>query len=147
MDQLASGVLHGGTYNGNIASMAAACATLDVLTADGAAAYARLERTGRALMAGLRAAGTRAGVPVLLQGPGPVFHMWITDRAAIEDPRTAKTEGAEAYARFAEAMMRRGVRPVPGGRWYLTTAHTDEQVAQTIAAAEEALAEIGARVR
>jgi glutamate-1-semialdehyde 2,1-aminomutase len=147
MDHLASGVLHGGTYNGNIPAMAAACATLGALDADDGEPYARLERTGRALMDGLRRAGARAGVPVLVQGPGPVFHMWLTERAAIEDPRTARTEGAEAYARFAEALMRRGVRPVPGGRWYLTTAHTAEHVAQTVQAAEDALAEIAAGVR
>jgi glutamate-1-semialdehyde 2,1-aminomutase len=100
--------------------------------------------TGRTLMDGLRRAGRDAGVPVFVQGLGPVFQMWISGRASIDEPRTARTEGAGEYARFAEAMVRRGVRPIPGGRWFLTAAHTPEHVAQTVRAAEEALAEVRA---
>jgi glutamate-1-semialdehyde 2,1-aminomutase len=148
MDVLATGtVLHGGTYNGNPPAMAAARATLDALSADGGAAYRMVTELGRSLMHGLRAAGEETGVPVLVQGPGPVFHMWISMRDAIEDPRSARTEGAAAYAVFIEAMVRRGVRPVPGGRWFLSTAHTADHVAQTVQAAREAFAEVRARHR
>jgi len=137
-------VLHGGTYNGNLPAMAAARATLEALADDGGAVYRQMTDTGRALMDGLRRAGQEAGVPVLVQGPGPVFQMWISGRASIDEPRTARTEGAAEYARFAEAMVRRGVRPIPGGRWFLTAAHTPEHVAQTVRAAAEALAEVRA---
>ncbi len=141
MEQVASGaVLHGGTYNGNLPAMAAARATLEQLAANGGAVYRRITDTGLSLMDGLRRAAAEAGVPVLVQGLGPVFHMWITDRSSIEEPRTARTEGAAPYARFAEAMVRRGVRPIPGGRWYLSAAHTAEHIAQTVRAAGEALA-------
>ncbi len=145
MDHVASGaVLHGGTYNGNLPAMAAARATLDALSAGGGAVYRHITDTGRSLMDGLRRAGAGAGMPVLVQGPGPVFHMWITNRASIDEPRTARTEGAAQYARFAEAMVQRGVRPIPGGRWYLCAAHTAEHVAQTVRVAREALAEVRA---
>jgi glutamate-1-semialdehyde 2,1-aminomutase len=145
MDLLAAGaVLHGGTYNGNPPAMAAARATLDALSADGGAVYRTMTEVGRSLMTGLRAAGADAGVPVLVQGPGPVFHMWISTRDAIEDPRTARVEGAAEYAVFIDAMVRRGVRPIPGGRWYMSAAHTPEHVAQTVRVAREAFAEVGA---
>jgi glutamate-1-semialdehyde 2,1-aminomutase len=143
MEHIASGaVLHGGTYNGNLPAMAAARATLDALSADGGAVYGGITDTGRSLMDGLRRAGAEAGVPVLVQGVGPVFHMWISNRPSIDEPRTARTEGAKPYAVFAEAMVRRGVRPIPGGRWYLSAAHTAEHVARTVRAAREALAEV-----
>ncbi len=146
MELLATGaVLHGGTYNGNPPAMAAARATLDALSTDGGAAYRTLTEVGRSLMTGLRAAGADAGVPVLVQGPGPVFHMWISTRDAIEDPRTARVEGAAEYGVFIEAMVRRGVRPIPGGRWYMSTAHTLDHVAQTVQVAREAFAEVRAR--
>jgi len=145
MDLLASGgVLHGGTYNGNPPAMAAARATLDALAAAGGAVFAPMTATGRALMDGLRRAGAEAGVPVLVQGPGPVFQMWITSLPSIDDPRTAKTAGAAAYAQFAAAMLQRGVRVIPGGRWYLCAAHTDAHVARTLEAARGALAEVAA---
>jgi len=94
MEHIASGaVLHGGTYNGNLPAMAAARATLDALSADGGAVYGGITDTGRSLMDGLRRAGAEAGVPVLVQGVGPVFHMWISNRPSIDEPRTARTEG------------------------------------------------------
>ena len=143
MDVLATGgVLHGGTYNGNPPAMAAARATLDALAADGGAAYAAMTATGRALMRGLTEAGAGRGVPVLTQGPGPVFQMWITDRTSIHDPYTARTAGAAEYAVFAEAMRRRGVRILPGGRWLLSAAHGAEHVARTLEAARGALDEV-----
>jgi len=136
------GVLHGGTYNGNPPAMAAARATLDALSADGGAVYASMNHVGRTLMDGLRRVGAEVGVPVLIQGPGPVFQMWITDRAEIVDPRTARTAGAAEYVLFAREMLRRGVRVIPGGRWYLSAAHTPEHVARTLEAARDALGEV-----
>ncbi|HLJ61394.1 MAG TPA: aspartate aminotransferase family protein [bacterium] len=145
MEQLGSGaVLHGGTYNGNPPAMAAAKATLEALAAGGGDVYARMTATGRALMEGLRRLGAEVGVPVLVQGSGPVFHMWITDRPAIDEPRVARSEGAVQYAQFAEAILRRGVRVVPGGRWYLSAAHTAEHVTRTLEAARAAFVEVRA---
>jgi len=140
------GVLHGGTYNGNPPAMAASKATLDVLASEGGAAYAGLTAAGRALMAGLTAAGAERGVPVLTQGPGPVFQMWITRETAVNDPYTARTAGAAQYAVFAAAMRSRGIRLLPNGRWFLSTAHTPEHVRRTLAAAREALDEVRAGI-
>ncbi|MDR7556114.1 MAG: aminotransferase class III-fold pyridoxal phosphate-dependent enzyme [Armatimonadota bacterium] len=134
-------VVHAGTFNGHVTALAAARATLDVLVADDGALCRDLTARGRALMQGLREAARAAGVPVLLQGPGPVFHLWITDLPEITDARHARTVGTRAYARFALAMVRRGIRLMPGGRWYLCAAHTDAHVAQTIQAARDAFAE------
>jgi glutamate-1-semialdehyde 2,1-aminomutase len=139
-------VLHAGTFNGNVATMAAARATLDVLSTGDGAIYQTLTARGRALMDGLRAAAREAGVPVLVQGPGPVFHLWIIDLTEITDARVARTAGAAAYAQFAQAMLRRGVRLIPGGRWYLSAAHTDAHIAHTVAAAREAFAEMAVAI-
>lgn len=144
---VASGeVLHAGTFNGQVVSMAAARATLDVLAADGGAVYAQITATGRALMEGLRAAAEELGLPVLLQGPGPVFHLWFTGLPAIDDARTARATGVREYEQFAQAMLKRGVRLIPGGRWYVSAAHTPDHVAQTLAAAREAFREVAAAV-
>ena len=37
-------------------------------------------------------------------------------------------------------MLRRGQFILPGGRWYISTAHTDEDIAATVAAARDSLA-------
>jgi len=41
-------------------------------------------------------------------------------------------------------MLQRGVRVIPGGRWYVSAAHTDAHVARTLEAARAALAEVRA---
>jgi len=144
---VASGdVLHAGTFNGQVVSMAAARATLDALAADGGAVYGEITATGRAIMEGLRAAAGTLGMRVLLQGPGPVFHLWFTDLPVIDDVRTARATGVREYERFAQAMLRRGVRLIPGGRWYVSAAHTPDHVARTLEAAEEAFREVAAAV-
>ena len=50
---LDKGVMHGGTYNGNVQSMAAAIAALDELERDDGAVYRALEQRGARLMQGL----------------------------------------------------------------------------------------------
>jgi glutamate-1-semialdehyde 2,1-aminomutase len=83
-------------------------------------------------------------VRVLLQGPGPVFHLWITDLTEITDAQTARTTGTNEYTRFVDAMQRHGVRLIPQGRWYVSAAHTHEHVARTIDAARGAFADVAA---
>ncbi len=137
-------VMHGGTYNGNLPAMGAARATLDALAADEGAVYRAITHTGQSLMDGLQRTAAEVGVPVLLQGPGPIFYMWFTTKQSITDPRTAKTEGAEARALFTQAMLGRGVRLVPDGRWHVSAAHTPDHITQTLQAARETFLEVHA---
>ena len=46
-----------------------------------------------------------------------------------------------AYADFALAMLRQGVRILPRGTWFLSSAHEPEHIEQTLAAVEAALTE------
>ena len=41
----------------------------------------------------------------------------------------------QLYSDFALALLDEGVLALPDGRWYMSTAHTDEQIAATLAAA------------
>lgn len=133
MDLITDGrVVHAGTFNGNPLGVAAALATIDELARDGGAAYRRLTATGTRLMRGIREAAAAKGTPVLVQGPGPVFYMWFTDQAAITDYPSSARVSREPYARFAAAMLARGVRVIPGGRWYVTLSHTDADIDQTL---------------
>ncbi|HET7559059.1 MAG TPA: glutamate-1-semialdehyde 2,1-aminomutase [Limnochordia bacterium] len=136
------GTLHAGTYNGNVACVAAGCATLRVLAADPDSLYGGLRRTGQRLMAGLTQLAAEAGVSLLTQGPGPVFWLWFTDQEHIDDFRTSMQADYTRYDAFSAAMLRQGVRIMPGGRWYVSAAHTDDDIEQTLAAARTAFAEL-----
>ncbi|HEU5299311.1 MAG TPA: aminotransferase class III-fold pyridoxal phosphate-dependent enzyme, partial [bacterium] len=143
MALIASGaVVHSGTFNGNPLGTAAALATLDVLGRDSGAAFRRLTQLGQLLMQGIRRVAASHEVSVLLQGPGPVFYLWFTDAPAITSYTDSARVSREPYARFAEAMLREGVRVIPGGRWYVSLAHTEEDIERTCEAVDRALARI-----
>ena len=144
MSPLADGsALHGGTVNGNVMSLAAVNACLDRLTADDNFAIGKLYNAGNALMDGLRALCNKHEIPALVQGPGPVFSLTFTDADSITDWRDhAAHADTDAYARFCEGMLERGVRLIGRGIWFVSTEHGMMDVAQTLAAADEVLAEL-----
>lgn len=140
MDLIASGgVVHAGTFNGNPLGVAAALATVTELRRDNGAAYAQLNAFGTRLMQGIREAAERVGVPVLVQGTGPVFYVWLADVPRITDYRGSAQIDRAPYARFAMALLDAGVRVIPGGRWYVTCSHSEEDVERTLDAVESAL--------
>ena len=143
MDQLNQGVVHGGTYNAAPATAAAVAATIEELSRDGGAPYRRMEETGMALMEGLRAAGRSAGQPLLVQGIGPVFNTSFIEAPAINDYRDYVTKtDASKQLRFIAHLADEGVRLTSRGTWFMSAAHTHEDVERTIRAAERALAQV-----
>ena len=144
MSPLADGsALHGGTVNGNVMSLAAVSACLDRLTENDNAAIGRLYGVGNALMDGLRDLCGKHEIPALIQGPGPVFSLTFTDADAITDWRDhAARADTDAYARFCEGMLERGVRLIGRGIWFVSTEHDMNDVARTLEAADEVLARL-----
>ena len=133
-------VVHAGTYNGGGASVAAALATIERLRDPGFAAHDRMRRLGRRLMDGLRESAARHGHRLIAQGPGPVFFTWFHDLDEVTCYREHRLADGGRYARWAELLLSEGVRVIPAGRWYLTAAHTDAHIDETLAAAERAFA-------
>lgn len=135
IDQVTGGVVHAGTYNGNPVSLGAAIATLKLLDAPGV--YDDFERRGAALAEGLRSAFDGNGVPVTVEHAGPVAQVIPAADASTFDDYLASDLGF--YDRFTVELLRRGVFSLPGGRWYISTAHTDDDIAATAAVAAVAV--------
>ncbi|MBI1779121.1 MAG: aspartate aminotransferase family protein [Proteobacteria bacterium] len=136
------GVLHGGTYNANVVSTSAALAALDELEADDGAVYAAMEKKGARLMEGLKQLARKHGLPLLVQGLGAVFNTAFTDQPAISDYRSAARADAALLTRFVDLLQEEGVRITTRGTWFLSTAHTDQQIEASIAATDKALAKL-----
>jgi glutamate-1-semialdehyde 2,1-aminomutase len=136
-----SGVVHSGTYNGNMTSVTAALATLDALTAD-PHAYERMEKRGERLMAGLRECARRQGEALLVQGFGAVFCTLFTPAKDVSDYRAVALADSSRMVDFAGALARRGVRVTSRGIWFLSMAHGDPEIDATLSAADKALAEL-----
>ena len=76
-------VLHYGTFNGHRLTMNVVAANLDLLSAEGA--YRKLFAIGDAAIAGLREVFRRRNVKAIVQGFGPMFQIYFTEREG--DPR------------------------------------------------------------
>jgi len=133
-------VVHAGTYNGGGISVAAALATIQTLETQ--PIHDHLIRVGTRLRDGLVETASHHGFPLVAQGPGPVFFTWISDRTSIRSFREHLQADQATYARFAEILLDEGVRVIPGGRWYLSAAHTEDDIAITLAAADRAFARL-----
>ncbi|MFD7158911.1 aspartate aminotransferase family protein [Kribbella sp. NPDC059898] len=141
MTTIADGkVAHAGTFNSHPVAMAAADAVLRHLDEHRADVYPPLNAMGLRLMDGLRSAATRHGVPLLVDGPGPVFQTYVTDQAEVTDYRSFAACDRAAMARFHAGLFAAGINIVPRGLWFLSTEHTAAQVDETIAAADSVLA-------
>ncbi len=136
IDQVTTGTTHAGTYNGNPLSLAAACATIAELAVPGT--FDQLEAAGARLATGLREALRRAGVVGAVNQIGPIVQcgLGVTEICTFEDYLGADVD---LYNQLLVELLRRGVFTLPGGRWYLSTEHSDEDIDRTLDAFDAAL--------
>ena len=132
-------VYQAGTLSGNPLAMAAGLATLKALGAPGV--YERLDALGESLERGLRDAAARGGVEACVQRVGSVLTLFFGP-GPVTDWATAKRADTRRYAAFFHAMLRRGVYLPPSQfeAWFVSLAHTEEEITATVRAAGEALA-------
>lgn len=139
MEMVASGkVIHAGTLNAGNPSVAAALATIEVLEKEDP--YERMYRLGLQLMDGLRQAAAENGKKMLVQGPGPMFHTSFTYLDEIRDFRDTFASDKGLLQRFIAGMHDRKIRVIGRGLWYISAAHTEENIRHTIDTAKEVLA-------
>lgn len=140
LDQLAQGVMHGGTYNGGAIAMAATVATLRRLREP--ATFAALNANGTRLMQGLEAAFARAGIPVVISGVPTAFHLGMGMTAPARDWAGLHGFDRPRYVAFTTALLRHGVRALERGAWFLSTEHDEAIIDTTLEAVARALREI-----
>jgi glutamate-1-semialdehyde 2,1-aminomutase len=139
MDLIAQGkVVHAGTLNGNPIVLAAAKATLDVLSRDDGAVYADLSRRGTRLRNGIVSLLRSKGYSVVCNGEAAVFHIAFTNRP-VRRYRDLLAADTQLYSDFVLALLDEEVLALPDGRWYVSVAHTDDVIDATLAAVERAL--------
>jgi glutamate-1-semialdehyde 2,1-aminomutase len=130
-----------GTLSGNPLAMTAGITTLKLLRIPGV--FDELVAGTSRLCEGIGAAAEMASVPVYQTQVGTMFCTFFTDRPVINWDTAAKSD-TKLYARFFQAMLKRGVYFAPSQfeAGFFSTAHTDEIVVATIQAAQTAFVEI-----
>ncbi len=134
-------VLHAGTFNGNPIAMAAAHATLEVLLNPSEDVYGRLKRLGSRLFEGLQALG-RGGAPILVQGVPTCFHTLFTRQKALRNYADFLAYDWGRSHHWVEAALVEGIFQMGDGRWYVSAAHTEDDIALTLERAERALSRL-----
>lgn len=130
------------TLNGNPVCAAAGCAALDVLAQPGI--YDRLHAIGRRLREGIVAAGERHGFAVQAPGEDAVFGVRFTSRRPLRTWMDLTTADKDLGYRWALELIKRGLLVNPNEKFYISIAHSDEDVARTLAIVDEAFANIRA---
>ena len=136
-------VLHYGTFNGHRLTMKVIAANLDLLS--GQDTYRKLYDVGNSAIAGLRDVFQRRQVNAIVQGFGPMFQIYFTDREAIHDYRDyCKYADTKRYSRFIHQLLDRGIYMTPsnGLHWIISTAHTQGDVQALVEAADQACASL-----
>jgi glutamate-1-semialdehyde 2,1-aminomutase len=130
-----------GTLSGNPLAMAAGCATLQHLSERKMEIYSQLEKLSGQLVGGVSAAAKDAGVSLCHNRVGSMF-TWFFTPGPVTDWESAAKSNTEKFSRFFHGMLNNGVY-LPPSQYeaaFLSAAHSEQDVQQTIAAAKQAFA-------
>jgi glutamate-1-semialdehyde 2,1-aminomutase len=133
-------VYQAGTLSGNPLAMAAGYATLRYLR-EHKDVYAKLDELAGELVIGVNAAARDAGVEMCHNRVGSMF-TWFFTPGPVTDWTSAEKSDTKAFGRFFRSMLESGIYLPPSQfeAAFLSAAHAEDDVQQTIAAAKQAFA-------
>ena len=138
MEQLAplGAVYQAGTLSGNPVATACGLATLKEISKPGF--YQALSTRTRALTDGLQAAAAAEGLPFRADSEGGMFGFFLFDQLPQNYAKVMTTDNARFNALF-HGLLERNVYIAPAlyEAGFVSSAHSDEDIAQTVAAAQE----------
>ena len=128
-----------GTLSGNPLAMAAGIAMLKKLQEKKSEIYPQLEARSAKLVEAVAAAAKESNVPLSFNRCGSMF-TWFFTPDPVTDWESASKSDTKAFAKFFRAMLDAGIYLPPSQfeAAFLSTAHSDEDIEKTIAAARNA---------
>lgn len=134
-------VYQAGTLSGNPLAMAAGIATLQEMQASGF--YEGLKAKSEKLATGLSAAAEAAGIPVKINQTASLLTCFFAENA-VTDYASAKSSNTESYAGLFGGLLNKGVYFPPSQfeAVFVSAAHTEADIEESIAAAKESVAAI-----
>ncbi len=138
------GVYQAGTLSGNPLAMRAGLAMFKHLTLAGF--YDQLEAKVTQLLTGLQQAADEAGIAFKTQAVGGMFGLYFTDSDDLSSFEAMTHCNIDAFKCFFHGMLTRGVYLAPSAyeAGFISSVHSDADIAQTIAVAKEVFSEMAA---
>ncbi len=130
-----------GTMAGNPASILAGIACLEVLKQDGV--YEYLDKLGAMLEEGILLHANKYGIPITINRLKGAFTVYFTTEK-VENYEQAQRSDGEMFAKFFKLMLKQGINLAPSKyeAWFVTLAHTEEDVEYTLKAVENAFKQL-----
>ncbi|PTI93533.1 aspartate aminotransferase family protein [Staphylococcus simulans] len=130
-----------GTMAGNPLSMKAGTALLEVLEQEGV--YEELDRLGKKLEDGLNELIEKHGITATVNRVYGSLTLYFTDEKVTHYEQAENSDG-DAFAKFFKLMLHQGINLAPSKfeAWFLTTEHTDEDIEETLRAADYAFSQM-----
>ena len=138
-------VYQAGTLSGNPVAMAAGLASLAEIETVGL--YEQLTKTTKTLAEGFKTLANKHGIPMSVNYVGSMFGLFFTDVERVTNYQQAISCNTEQFNHFYHGMLENGVYLAPASyeAGFVSAAHSDEIVQQTLAIADKVLANVAAR--
>lgn len=144
MDALApqGPIYQAGTLSGNPVAMAAGLATLEKITQPGF--YQALFAKTTQLVEGLEAAAKQNGIPFTTNYVGSMWGCFFTEATQVQNYQQVMACDTQRFNRFFHGMLKRGIYLAPAAyeAGFMSIAHTDADIEETVAAAAEVFASL-----
>lgn len=135
-------VYQAGTLSGNPVAMSAGLTVLNLISELGF--HDKLTAQVIRLLAGLQAQADAAGIPFIVSQTGAMFGLFFTDQPHVERFDQVMRCNRERFGCFFHAMLDEGIYLAPSAfeAGFISSAHGDAEIDNTLAAAEKAFAKI-----
>lgn len=130
-----------GTMAGNPLSMKAGIALLEVLEQDGV--YEQLDNLGKRLEEGLLKLIEKHNITATINRVYGALTLYFTNEKVTHYDQAENSDG-EAFAKFFKLMLHQGINLAPSKfeAWFLTTEHTEQDIDETLEAADYAFSQM-----
>ena len=131
---------HSGTFNGYAIGSAATIAAMKILATPNI--YTNLENLGTTLMEGMKRLALKHAAPLHVQGLPMAFHLSFGSDEKIRNYEDLTKQNEALYKSFAAIIRDSNIWITDRGIWYLSMAHTEEDVKLTLERFDSALAKM-----